>query len=269
VEVVDGPGLERDRGDEAATKKSSPTGPSRRTAASRRGSSRGSTREGGGDGASRKSSRSKSGDDTAQKDQKETKSSRGSSQNDSKSSRGSSRRSSKSSRSDKPRDEEPQRDDRPDLVDLADLGHDIRDADFDAARELAAPGPERNDSVNDERKIAMFCDLENIALGVRDSDIKKFDINLILERLLEKGKIIVKRAYCDWERYSEYKRPFHEAAIEMLDIPQKYYSGKNSADIKMVVDAMDLCYAKEHLDTFVLLSGDSDFSPLVSKLKEA
>jgi uncharacterized protein (TIGR00288 family) len=268
VEVVDGPGLERDRGDEAATKKSSPTGPSRRTAASRRGSSRGSTREGGGDGASRKSSRSKSGDDTAQKDQKETKSSRGSSQNDSKSSRGSSRRSSKSSRSDKPRDEEPQRDDRPDLVDLADLGHDIRDADFDAARELAAPGPERNDSVNDERKIAMFCDLENIALGVRDSDIKKFDINLILERLLEKGKIIVKRAYCDWERYSEYKRPFHEAAIEMLDIPQKYYSGKNSADIKMVVDAMDLCYAKEHLDTFVLLSGDSDFSPLVSKLKE-
>ncbi len=128
--------------------------------------------------------------------------------------------------------------------------------------------PERNPSVNDERKIAMFCDLENIALGVRDSDIKKFDINLVLERLLEKGKIIVKRAYCDWERYSDYKRPFHEAAIEMLDIPQKYYSGKNSADIKMVVDAMDLCYAKEHLDTFVIVSGDSDFSPLVSKLKE-
>lgn len=130
------------------------------------------------------------------------------------------------------------------------------------------PVPERTHTVNDERKIAMFCDLENIALGVRDSDIKKFDINLVLERLLEKGKIIVKRAYCDWERYSEYKRPFHEAAIEMLDIPQKYYSGKNSADIKMVVDAMDLCYAKEHLDTFALLSGDSDFSPLVSKLKE-
>jgi len=128
--------------------------------------------------------------------------------------------------------------------------------------------PERISSVNDERKIAMFCDLENIALGVRDSDIKKFDINLVLERLLEKGKIIVKRAYCDWERYSEYKRAFHEAAIEMLDIPQKYYSGKNSADIKMVVDALDLCYTKEHLDTFVLLSGDSDFSPLVSKLKE-
>jgi uncharacterized protein (TIGR00288 family) len=122
--------------------------------------------------------------------------------------------------------------------------------------------------VNDERKIALFCDLENVALGVRDSDIKKFDITLVLERLLEKGKVIVKRAYCDWERYSEYKRAFHESAIEMLDIPQKYYSGKNSADIKMVVDALDLCYAKEHLDTFVLLSGDSDFSPLVSKLRE-
>ena len=128
--------------------------------------------------------------------------------------------------------------------------------------------PERNQSVSDERKIAMFCDLENIALGVRDSQIKKFDIHLVLERLLEKGKIIVKKAYCDWERYSEYKRAFHEAAIEMIDIPQKYYSGKNSADIKMVVDAMDMSYAKEHLDTFVLLSGDSDFSPLVSKLKE-
>jgi uncharacterized protein (TIGR00288 family) len=130
------------------------------------------------------------------------------------------------------------------------------------------PAPERTPAVNDERKIALFCDLENVALGVRDSDIKKFDINLVLERLVEKGKIIVKRAYCDWERYSEYKRAFHEAAIEMLDIPQKYYSGKNSADIKMVVDALDLCYAKEHLDTFVLLSGDSDFSPLVSKLRE-
>ncbi|RPH57846.1 NYN domain-containing protein, partial [bacterium] len=118
------------------------------------------------------------------------------------------------------------------------------------------------------RKIAMFCDFENIALGVRDSDIGKFDINMVLERLLEKGKIIVKKAYADWERYSDYKRPFHEAAIELIDIPQKFYSGKNSADIKMVVDAMDLSYSKEHLDTFVILSGDSDFSPLVSKLKE-
>jgi len=124
--------------------------------------------------------------------------------------------------------------------------------------------------VNDERRIALFCDLENVALGVRDStEVKKFDINLVLTRLLEKGKIIVKKAYCDWERYSEFKRPFHEAAIEMIDIPQKYYSGKNSADIKMVVDAMDYCYSKEHLDTFAILSGDSDFSPLVSKLKES
>jgi uncharacterized protein (TIGR00288 family) len=135
-------------------------------------------------------------------------------------------------------------------------------------RESIDSGPERTSSVSDERKIALFCDLENIALGVRDSDIKKFDIHLVLERLLEKGKIIVKKAYCDWERYADYKRAFHEAAIEMIDIPQRYYSGKNSADIKMVVDAMDLSYSKEHLDTFALLSGDSDFSPLVSKLKE-
>ncbi len=122
--------------------------------------------------------------------------------------------------------------------------------------------------MNDERKIALFCDLENVALGVRDSEIKKFDIKLVLERLLEKGKIIVKKAYCDWERYSEFKRPFHESGIEMIDIPQRRYSGKNSADLKMAVDAMELCYSKEHLDTFVVLSGDSDFSPLVSKLKE-
>jgi len=144
----------------------------------------------------------------------------------------------------------------------------ISTAEIEAIRREMTSAPERNQSVTDERKIAMFCDLENIALGVRDSQIKKFDVHLVLERLLEKGKIIVKKAYCDWERYSEYKRAFHEAAIEMIDIPQKYYSGKNSADIKMVVDAMDMSYAKEHLDTFVLLSGDSDFSPLVSKLKE-
>ncbi len=128
--------------------------------------------------------------------------------------------------------------------------------------------PERSSPGGDERKIAMFCDLENIALGVRDSELGAFDISLVLERLLEKGKIIVKKAYADWERYHEYKRAFHESAIELIDIPQKYYSGKNSADIKLVVDAMDLCYSKEHLDTFVVVSGDSDFSPLVSKLKE-
>jgi uncharacterized protein (TIGR00288 family) len=131
------------------------------------------------------------------------------------------------------------------------------------------PPPERIRVNNEERRLALFCDLENVALGVRDSDIKKFELSLVLERLLEKGKIIVKVAYCDWERYSEFKRPFHEAAVEMIDIPQKYYSGKNSADIKMVVDAMEMCYTKEHVDTFVILSGDSDFSPLVSKLREA
>jgi uncharacterized protein (TIGR00288 family) len=157
----------------------------------------------------------------------------------------------------------------------APVTHDITQEDIATLHRELSDGPsvpeavpERTQPVSDERKIALFCDLENIALGVRDSDIKKFDINLVLERLLEKGKVIVKRAYCDWERYSEYKRAFHEAAIDMLDIPQKYYSGKNSADIKMVVDALDLCYANEHLDTFVLLSGDSDFSPLVSKLRE-
>ncbi|HEX6898439.1 MAG TPA: NYN domain-containing protein [Thermoanaerobaculia bacterium] len=144
----------------------------------------------------------------------------------------------------------------------------IPQGDFESvAREIVISVPESR-RADHERKIAMFCDFENIALGVRDSDTGKFDINLVLERLLEKGKIIVKKAYADWERYSDYKRPFHEAAIELIDIPQKFYSGKNSADIKMVVDAMDLSYAKEHLDTFVILSGDSDFSPLVSKLKE-
>ncbi len=136
------------------------------------------------------------------------------------------------------------------------------------AREIIISIPDRQRSADTERKIALFCDFENIALGVRDSDIGKFDITIVLERLLEKGKIIVKKAYADWERYSDYKRTFHESAIELIDIPQKFYSGKNSADIKMVVDAMDLSYSKEHLDTFVILSGDSDFSPLVSKLKE-
>jgi len=123
-------------------------------------------------------------------------------------------------------------------------------------------------SSSTDKRLALFIDFENIALGVREAKYPKFDVNIVLERLLEKGKIIVKRAYADWERYSEYKRPFHEAAIEMMDIPQKYYSGKNSADIKMVVDAMDIAQAKEHINTFVIASGDSDFSPLVSKLKE-
>ncbi len=149
---------------------------------------------------------------------------------------------------------------------------DEEDDDEDLARQLIMSMPvavsSQRQAQEEERKIALFCDLENVALGVRDSESKKFDINLVLERLVEKGKIIVKRAYADWERYSEFKIPFHEAAIELIDIPQRRYTGKNSADIKMVVDAMDLSYSKEHLDTFVLLSGDSDFSPLVSKLKE-
>ncbi len=127
---------------------------------------------------------------------------------------------------------------------------------------------DRGQAAIEERRLALFCDLENIALGVRDSEIQKFDIMLVLERLLEKGKIIVKRAYADWERYSEFKPTFHEAGIELIDVPQSRSSGKNSADIKMAVDAMELCYSKKHLDTFVVLSGDSDFTPLVSKLKE-
>ncbi len=128
--------------------------------------------------------------------------------------------------------------------------------------------PER--TVADERNIAVFCDLENLALGMKDTDkdSSPFDIDMVLERLLEKGKVSVKRAYADWQRYSDYKRAFHESAIEMIDIPQKRYSGKNSADIKLAVDAMELCYTKDHLDTFVVVSGDSDFSPLVSKLRE-
>ena len=122
--------------------------------------------------------------------------------------------------------------------------------------------------MNEERKLALFIDFENIARGVKEAQYKGFEIKLVLERLVEKGKIMVKRAYADWSRYAEYKRPFHEAAIELIDVPQSRYSGKNSADIRMVVDAIDLCHAKEHIDAFALVSGDSDFSPLVSKLRE-
>ena len=116
--------------------------------------------------------------------------------------------------------------------------------------------------------MALFCDFENIALGVRDAKYAKFDIQRVLERLLLKGSIVVKKAYCDWERYREFKAPMHEASFEMIEIPHVRMSGKNSADIRMVVDALDLCYTKEHVDTFVIISGDSDFSPLVSKLRE-
>ncbi|HEY5739969.1 MAG TPA: NYN domain-containing protein [Gammaproteobacteria bacterium] len=123
-------------------------------------------------------------------------------------------------------------------------------------------------SGNDDQNLAIFCDFENIALGVRDARMQKFDINLILERLLVKGTVVFKKAYCDWERYKEFKAVMHEASFELIEIPHTRQSGKNSADIRMVVDALDLCYTKEHIDTFVIISGDSDFSPLVSKLRE-
>ncbi len=116
--------------------------------------------------------------------------------------------------------------------------------------------------------LALFCDFENVALGVREAKMAKFDIALVLERLLLKGSIVVKKAYCDWERYKTFKPVMHEAAFELIEIPHTRASGKNSADIRMVVDALDLCYTKEHIDTFVIISGDSDFSPLVSKLRE-
>ena len=116
--------------------------------------------------------------------------------------------------------------------------------------------------------LALFCDFENIALGVRDARYAAFDISKVLERLLLKGNIVVKKAYCDWERYKDFKASMHEAAFELIEIPHVRMSGKNSADIRMVVDALDLCYTKAHVETFVIISGDSDFSPLVSKLRE-
>jgi uncharacterized protein (TIGR00288 family) len=116
--------------------------------------------------------------------------------------------------------------------------------------------------------LALFCDFENIALGVRDARYARFDIERILERLLLKGSIVVKKAYCDWERYKEFKSGMHQAGFELIEIPHVKLSGKNSADIRMVVDALDLCYTKPHVDTFVIISGDSDFSPLVAKLRE-
>src|SRR6056300_466162 len=122
--------------------------------------------------------------------------------------------------------------------------------------------------MNEDKQLALFCDFENIALGVRDVGADKFDIGLVLERLLLKGSIVTKKAYCDWDRYKQYKARMHEAAFELIEIPHVKLSGKNSADIRMVVDALDLCYTKEHIDTFVIISGDSDFSPLVSKLRE-
>jgi uncharacterized protein (TIGR00288 family) len=121
---------------------------------------------------------------------------------------------------------------------------------------------------HETRNMALFCDFENVALGVQDAKYEKFDINRVLERLLLKGSIVVKKAYCDWQRYKEFKAGMHGASFELIEIPHVRQSGKNSADIRMVVDALDLCYTKGHVDTFVIISGDSDFSPLVSKLRE-
>jgi uncharacterized protein (TIGR00288 family) len=123
-------------------------------------------------------------------------------------------------------------------------------------------------AASEDPNLAIFCDFENVALGVRDARIEKFDINLVLERLLVKGSVVVKKAYCDWDRYKQFKAVMHDAAFELIEIPHTRQSGKNSADIRMVVDALDLCYTKEHIDSFVIISGDSDFSPLVSKLRE-
>jgi uncharacterized LabA/DUF88 family protein len=120
----------------------------------------------------------------------------------------------------------------------------------------------------DTTSMALFCDFENVALGVRDAKYDKFDIKKVLERLLLKGSIVVKKAYCDWERYKGFKATMHEANFELIEIPHVRQSGKNSADIRLVVDALDLCYTKSHVNTFVIISGDSDFSPLVSKLRE-
>ena len=121
---------------------------------------------------------------------------------------------------------------------------------------------------SETKNMALFCDFENVALGVRDANYAQFDISKVIERLLLKGNIVVKKAYCDWGRYKEFKATMHEASFELIEIPHVRQSGKNSADIRMVVDALDLCYTKSHVDTFVIISGDSDFSPLVSKLRE-
>jgi uncharacterized protein (TIGR00288 family) len=118
-----------------------------------------------------------------------------------------------------------------------------------------------------EQTLALFVDFENLALGVRDEG-RKLDMGLILERLLDKGRVIVKRAYCDWTRFKDYRTKFHELAIDLIEVPQRRVGGKNSADIRMVVDALEICYEKPHLDVFVVASGDSDFSPLVNKLRE-
>jgi uncharacterized protein (TIGR00288 family) len=151
------------------------------------------------------------------------------------------------------------------------LAHElVHNGDVSAARPSCGSSGARNAMTNTDHdfNLALFCDFENVALGVRDANIPKFDMRLVLERLLLKGSIVVKKAYCDWDRYKEFKATMHDAAFELIEIPHTRQSGKNSADIRMVVDALDLCYTKEHINTFVIISGDSDFSPLVSKLRE-
>jgi uncharacterized protein (TIGR00288 family) len=125
-----------------------------------------------------------------------------------------------------------------------------------------------NERIEATPNLAIFADTENVAIGVREAKFGELDISLVLERLLDKGNIIAKKAYCDWSNYKQLKKPLHEAAFELIEVPHVSYSGKNSADIRMVVDALDLCYSNEHVDLFVILTGDSDFSPLVSKLRE-
>lgn len=134
--------------------------------------------------------------------------------------------------------------------------------------ETVASAPPPVSMSQEDQKLALFIDIDNVIIGLRESGHPKFDVKLLISRLLDKGKIVIKRAYADWSRYAEYKRAFHESAFELIDIPQHKMTGKNSADIRMVVDAMDLASNKEHITTFVIGSGDSDFSPLVSKLKE-
>jgi len=133
---------------------------------------------------------------------------------------------------------------------------------------VLAPAMATTTSVDDELSLAIFCDFENVALGARDAGYEAFDIGLVLQRLLTKGAIVVKKAYCDWDRYKSSKKALHESAFELIEIPHVSYSGKNSADIRLVVDALDLSYTKPHVGAFVIISGDSDFSPLVSKLRE-
>ena len=148
---------------------------------------------------------------------------------------------------------------------------------FPEAEPLTAASPSSFEAVvasapssmnQEEQKLALFIDIDNVVIGLRETGHARFDVKLLISRLLEKGKIVIKRAYADWSRYNDYKRAFHEAAFELIDIPQHRLTGKNSADIRMVVDAMDLASNKEHINVFVIGSGDSDFSPLVSKLKE-